>query len=179
MLRTGASRHRPPDPSLTARPFRTPQPKGKGVYVGLMVLVVVAGFFLQLNWMHRIRERDLSEMAPNSMASKLGRWMLRQKGVESDASLRAPGVETIECENCQGTGGILSKEGSREICPICQGVGSRLIRYLDSSDYICPNCVGMGRAEDPDTHVVGPCPRCGGRGLIRNPAETDDPVSGD
>ena len=144
-----------------------------------MALVVVAGFFLQLNWMHRIRERDLSEMAPNSMASKLGQWMLRQKDAESDALLRAPGVETIECENCQGTGGTLSNDGGREICPICQGVGSRLIRYLDSSDRICPNCVGMGRAELPDTGEVVTCPRCGGRGLIRNPAEAEDPAAGE
>ena len=143
-----------------------------------MALVVVAGFFLQLNWMQRIRQRDLSEVAPNSMASKLGQWMLRQKGVESDASLRAPGIETIECENCQGTGSILSEEGFQGVCPICQGVGSRLVRRLDSSEYVCPACVGMGRVELPDTGEVGTCPRCGGRGLIRNPAETEDPVAG-
>ena len=68
-----------------------------------------------------------------------------------------------------GTGHVLSDESRKEICPVCQGVGSRLIRYLDASDRICPNCVGMGRAEDPETGIVGVCPRCNGRGLIQRP----------
>ena len=140
-----------------------------------MVVLVVAGFFLQMNWLQRARRQKESDLASNALASKLGQWMLRQKGVESDAYPRAPGLQTIECINCQGTGSILSNDGRREICPICQGVGSRLIRFFDSSDHLCPACGGMGRVELPDTGEVDTCPRCNGRGLIRSPAEMADP----
>ncbi len=143
-----------------------------------MVLLVVAGFFLQMDWIQRIKKQSASDIAPNALADKLGQWMLQTKGIEPGSVAGAPGVETIECGNCMGTGNVLSDEGKKRICPICQGVGSRLIRYLDSSDRICPNCVGMGRAEDPDTGEVGTCPRCGGRGLIRSQAALEAAPSG-
>ena len=51
LRRTGARRGGLPESApLTRRAFKGPQPKGKSVYVGLMVLVVVGGFFLQLEW---------------------------------------------------------------------------------------------------------------------------------
>ena len=160
-----------PDLGPSNYPFATPQPKGKGPVVALLALLVVAGFLLQANWMQRAREKPASDLvAPGGFADKLGRWMMMKKGVDPATVSGAPGVETIECGFCMGTGHVLSDESRKTICPVCQGVGSRLIRYLDESDRICPNCVGMGRAEDVETGVVGVCPRCGGRGLVRRPA---------
>ncbi len=164
---------------LTGHGFKPPQPKGKGVYVSLMFLIVVAGFFLQLNWMQKAKEREMPAMDPNSFASKLGQWMLEKKGVSSSPGIAgAPGVETVECGNCLGTGGILSEAGQREICPICLGVGSRLIRRVDPADELCPACVGMGRVQFPDTGEYGTCPRCNGRGLIRSGAAGGEAAPG-
>ena len=143
--------------------------------MALMALVVVGGFFLQLNWMQRAKREGAVDMAPNALADKLGQWMLEKRGGESRASEAsatvAPGVETKKCFNCQGMGYIFTADGQREICPICQGVGSHLVRYLDSADELCPGCAGMGRAVLSDTGEVGTCPRCGGRGLIRPATE--------
>ena len=146
-------------------PFATPQPKGKGPVVAVIGLLVILGFFLQLNWMQRAREN--TDIPANSFADKLGQWMLKQKGVAPGGETGAPGVESIECDRCFGTGGVLSPDSKREICPICLGVGSRLIRRLDPNDVKCPACGGMGRMVLPDTGEVGTCPRCQGRGLIR------------
>ena len=159
---------------MTGRAFDSRPPKGKGAYVALMALLVVAGFILQANWMQRAREKPASDLVtPGGFADKLGRWMMMKKGVDPRAISGAPGVETVECSFCMGTGNVLSDQSRKTMCPVCQGVGSRLIRYLDESDRICPNCVGMGRAEDVETGVVDVCPRCGGRGLVRRPAPSD------
>ena len=158
--RTGA----PPRP-LTPFGGKAPAPKGKSVTVALMFVLVVAGFFLQLNWMQRAKQN--ADIPANSFADKLGQWMLKQKGVSPGGETGAPGVESIECDRCFGTGGVLSPEGQRNICPICLGVGSRLIRRIHPDDYKCPACGGMGRMVLPDTGEVGTCPRCQGRGLIR------------
>ena len=155
-------------------PFATPQPKGKGPVVAVIGLLVILGFFLQLNWMQRAREN--TDIPANSFADKLGQWMLQQKGAEPVAGggSGAPGVESIECDRCFGTGGVLSPDSKREICPICLGVGSRLIRRLDPNDVKCPACGGMGRMVLPDTGEVGTCPRCQGRGLIQRGGGTAD-----
>ncbi len=134
-----------------------------------MALLVVAGFFLQLNWMQQARKKTAPDMVmPGGFADKLGRWMLMKRGMDPNAVTGAPGVETIECGYCLGTGHVLSDESRQAICPICQGVGSRLIRRLDEYDRICPLCAGMGRTELPDTGRIDTCPRCGGRGLVRS-----------
>ena len=160
-----------PDLAPSRYPFAMPRPKGKGPIVALLVLLVVAGFFLQLNWMQHVPKRQADEMvAPGGFADKLGRWMLMKKGMDPAAISGSPGVETIECGNCMGTGNVLSTESRKTICPICLGVGSRLIRRIDENDRICPLCAGMGRAESPDTGEVVTCPRCQGRGLIRSSA---------
>ena len=155
-------------------PFATPQPKGKGPVVAVIGLLVILGFFLQLNWMQRAREN--TDIPANSFADKLGQWMLQQKGAEPVAGggTGAPGVESIECDRCFGTGGVLSPDSKREIGPICLGVGSRLIRRLDPNDVKCPACGGMGRMVLPDTGEVGTCPRCQGRGLIQRGGGTAD-----
>ena len=174
LRRTGARRGGRPRPALTGRAFQPRQPKGKGAYVALMALVVVAGFFLQLNWMQQARKKTAPDLVvPGGFADKLGRWMLMKKGVDPNSMSGAPGVETIECGFCMGTGNLLSDESRETICPICQGVGSRLIRRLDENDRICPFCGGMGRAKLPDTGQFDTCPRCGGRGLVRRPPPAD------
>ena len=50
-------------------PFATPQPKGKGPVVAVIGLLVILGFFLQLNWMQRAREN--TDIPANSFADKL------------------------------------------------------------------------------------------------------------
>jgi len=165
LRRTGARRASEPPRPLSAFGSQAPSPKSKNVYVALMVVLVIAGFFLQLNWMQRAKEN--AEIPPDGFAAKLGQWMLHQKGAGESAAPGAPGVENIECDRCFGTGGVLSSDSKREICPICLGVGSRLIRRLDPNDVKCPACGGMGRMVLPDSGVVGTCPRCEGRGLIQ------------
>ena len=165
--RTGA----PPRP-LTPFGGKAPAPKGKSVTVALMFVLVVAGFFLQLNWMQRAKQN--AEIPPDGFGAKLSQWMLNQRGAGAGVPAGAPGVETIECDRCFGTGGVLSPDSKREICPICVGVGSRLIRRLDPNDVKCPACGGMGRMVLPDTGEVGTCHRCQGRGLIRRGGGTAD-----
>ena len=172
LRRTGARRGGLPESApLTRSAFKGPQPKGKSVYVGLMVLVVVGGFFLQLNWLQRAKQ-DPANVAPNAFADKLGHWMLQTHGGENGgaAPAGAPGLENVECGNCLGTGHVLSETGGKAICPICQGVGYRLIRRFDAADRICPMCAGMGRVQLSPDGEVGTCPRCEGRGLIRDKA---------
>ena len=72
------------------------QPKGKAIYVSMIILFLVAGFILQFNWIQRTREQQAAELAPGSFADKLGRWMLEKKGLDADA-LRpdVAGVEQI------------------------------------------------------------------------------------
>lgn len=145
--------------------------KYRNVYIVLMAGVVIAGFIWQLKWMQQVRRTGAENIAPNSFMNQLGNWMLETRGgAAAGGANLAAGVETLECNNCLGTGSVLSETGARAICPICLGVGSRLIRRQDDLDRICPLCAGMGRTTLPDTDEVGTCPRCGGRGLVR-PAE--------
>ena len=153
-----------------------PRPrKGRAVYGGLIFLMVLGGFLLQSRWMQGVRERKDSNLVPQGMADKIGRWMLEKRGMDPNV-LRAgdPGVERIDCETCLGTGEIFGEAGGRSICPICQGVGFRMIRRFDAAEKICPNCAGMGRTESLETGEVGVCPRCGGRGLVRSPPAPAD-----
>lgn len=143
-----------------------------------MVLVVVGGFFLQLNWIQRTKREGAADLAPNAIADRLGKWMLEQRGGDAavSAPVNAPGVQTITCFNCQGMGYIFTADGQREMCPICQGVGSHLVRHLDPADELCPGCAGMGRTILADTGEAVTCPRCNGRGLIRRPAADSAPA---
>lgn len=129
--------------------------------------MVLGGFVLQSRWMQGVREKKDASILPQSMADKVGRWMLEKRGLDP-GMLRtdAPGVEKILCETCMGSGETIGETG-RSICPICQGVGFRMIRRFDAAEKICPNCAGMGRAESPETGAVDVCPRCNGRGLVR------------
>ena len=143
-------------------------------------MLVLVGFILQSLWMQRVRERSAADIIPNTFAEKLTRWMLYKKGLApaQTAPLATPGAEQIPCGVCMGTGSMLAPDGSKGICTICQGVGFRVVRRFDAADRICPFCGGMGRVELPDTGVVGTCPRCDGRGLIRSRAEAESGPDG-
>lgn len=162
---------------MTSPRLSPAQFKYRNVYIVLMAGVVIAGFIWQLKWMQDVRREGADNIVPNSFMSQLGNWMLdsRGGGGAGGAGL-APGVETLECNTCLGTGSILSANGERAICAICLGVGSRLIRRQDDLDRICPLCAGMGRTMLPDTDQVGLCPRCDGRGLVRPQAATEEPT---
>lgn len=151
--------------------------KSKGVYGGLVVLFVLLGFILQFKWMERAREKGATDIIPSGFANKLSHWMLQKKGLDPDSG-EAGGVKKIPCETCLGSGIHLADGGAEEICPICQGVGFRMIRFMNPADRICPNCAGMGRFADSDTGAVGTCPRCDGRGVIRSPAAPDSAPDG-
>jgi DnaJ-class molecular chaperone len=64
------------------------------------------------------------------------------------------------------------------MCPICLGLGFHMIKRFDASDRICPLCAGMGRVALPDTGVIGTCPRCEGRGLVRSQAAASAAAAG-
>ncbi|HAL92072.1 MAG TPA: hypothetical protein DCM68_03505 [Verrucomicrobia bacterium] len=152
---------------------------GKSVYASLIFLFVVLGFVLQFNWMQGVKEKKAEEFAPQGLADKISRWMLQKRGLDPDMlSEGQPGVDKINCAICMGTGRVLGQPGEKAICPICQGVGFRMIRRFDAADRICPFCSGMGRVELPDTGVVGTCPRCDGRGLVRSRATAESVPDG-
>ena len=73
---------------VTSLGFKAPAPKGKSVTVALMFVLVIAGFFLQLDWMQRAKRN--AEIPPDGFASKLGDWMLAQKGAGPGAAPGAP-----------------------------------------------------------------------------------------
>ena len=139
------------------------------MFGGLIALLVVIGFILQLQWMRHARKEGAEALAPNALASKISQWMLETKTTKTGAvTMDAGGAEKIPCEACLGTGTVLSSGDSKEICPICLGVGFHMVRRFDPAERICPACGGMGRLEMPDTGAVETCPRCAGRGLIRS-----------
>jgi hypothetical protein len=171
LRRTGARRGGRADNTLNGPIYRPRRPRGKRVYGFLIALLVVGGGVLQYQWMQRVRQQGATEVVPPAFAEQIGRWMLAGKGLAPDGGSLAPsadGAEKIICENCMGSGNVLSELGERSICPICQGVGFHMIRRFDPADRICPFCSGMGRVELPDTGEVGTCPRCDGRGLVRS-----------
>lgn len=152
----------------------------------VITLLVIGGGILQFNWMQRARRAAGSEdLISNPVADKIGRWMLEKRGLGPGAAssfgggAEAPGIERIICETCMGTGEAPPAGGAPGICPICQGVGFRMIRRFDAADRLCPLCAGMGRVELPDTGVVDTCPRCAGRGLVRSQPEAEAPPPGD
>lgn len=153
----------------------------------VITLLVIGGGILQFDWMQRARRAAGSEdLISNPVADKIGRWMLEKRGLGPGGGgdvlgglAEAPGVERIICETCMGTGEAPAVDGMPGICPVCQGVGFRMIRRFDAADRLCPLCAGMGRVELPDTGVVDTCPRCGGRGLVRSQPEPQPPPAGD
>lgn len=159
---------------MPPRIFRAKRSRGKGIYGGVIFLLVLVGFILQFQWMDRMKESGSTDVVPQAFAEKLKVWMLRKKGMEPDTlSTEAKAAEEIPCRTCMGSGTILTPEGERLICPICLGVGFHMVRRFDPADHLCPLCAGMGRVEWPDTGEVGTCPRCGGRGLVRSGTSTN------
>lgn len=164
---TGARRPGATGGALNAGGYLPRRAQRKGVYGGLVVLFVLAGMILQSLWMRQVREEEAADIIPQSFAEKLNRWMLQKKGLAPEpAAGEARGLEKIDCNACMGTGTALAGDGRKDMCPICQGVGFRMVRRFDPADRICPACGGMGRMEMPGTGAVDTCPRCAGRGLI-------------
>jgi len=77
-------------------------------------------------------------------------------------------AQKVICEHCDGRGTLRDTDNPSklELCPLCFGLGSHLVRKVDGHDELCPRCGGMGRLVDEDTGVGRSCPRCEGRGLI-------------
>lgn len=160
-----------------------PRRKSRGrVYGGVILVTVILAFILQFQWMQRVRESGATDLVQNSFARKISNWMLRRKGLapeDTGTEAHQPGVEKITCATCMGTGMQMNPDGKEKICPICQGVGFRMVRRFDAAERQCPACAGMGRVEMPDTGEVETCPRCNGRGLIRRSAPAEDETDGE
>jgi hypothetical protein len=154
---------------VTPRVYGGRRRSGKNVYGMLIVVMVVVAFVLQFHWMQKVRETGGANIAPNTLAEKLSRWMQRRRGVPLDETkvLGQIGTERIACEACAQTGALFNETGQPVPCAICQGVGFRMVRRFNDADRICPACGGMGRVEMPDTGRVETCPRCEGRGLVQ------------
>jgi hypothetical protein len=166
---TGARRDGHADAGLTRRVVRRRRNRS-GVYGGLIFVFVTVAFILQFQWMQRVRRSGQTDIVPESFASAIRSWMLRRSGIapeEYDPSLEQFGIERRDCATCMTSGTVTGPDGQAGICPVCLGVGFRMIRRFDAADDLCPACAGMGRVELPDTGEVGVCPRCTGRGLIR------------
>jgi len=114
-----------------------------------------------------MQETGSTDIVPQVFAKKLEQYMLRKRGLPPDTlSTEAKAAEKVPCRYCMEGGTIITPEGERAICPICQGVGYRMIRRFDPTDRLCPLCAGMGRVESPETGIIATCVRCNGRGLI-------------
>lgn len=151
------------------RPHHRQFRQGRRLYGGFLLIGVLVLFVLQYRWMKETQRSEGRKMAANSVAVQLANWMLDQKGLTPEG-VEEPVVgnpQQIVCFNCRGSGEIYEEDGRMEYCPICQGVGIRLVRPLHAEDRLCPACGGMGRLEGPDGHSVETCPRCQGRGLIQ------------
>ncbi|MDD4342446.1 MAG: hypothetical protein PHO14_09485 [Kiritimatiellae bacterium] len=152
--------------------------RAKGVYSFLIFFLVVAGAALQWNWMKSARRDEAQVVVSDGFAAKISRWMLARRGIYPDDATHwdESGVERIVCESCGGTGRSLLEAGTIGPCPICQGVGYRMIRRFGPDEHLCPFCVGMGRAVMPDTGEITTCPRCNGRGLVAAEGPAAEPV---
>ena len=156
-----------------------PARNNKGRYGLILVLFVVAGFVLQFHWMQEAKKNASTDTLPPGFSKKISQWMLQKKGIAlEDAGLDSADAEKIVCETCLGSGFHAASGDEKEMCPICQGVGFRMIRRIDAADRKCPACGGMGRVEFFDTGKVGTCPRCDGRGLVRVLGETQAEPNG-
>jgi len=146
------------------------------------VVVGLVAALLQFRWMQKVRARGPDSITPNSLAQKLSEWMLKRRGIELEPApvvMGERGTERVPCTACGETGVVLGPDGTRQPCPICQGVGFRIIRWFDADERKCPLCAGMGRTVLPGTDEVDTCPRCGGRGIIRRGAQPAAPDQAD
>lgn len=150
--------------------------RGKGTYSFLILILVVVGATLQWNWMKQVRQDKTDVIVTDGFAGKLSRWMLARRGIHLDDPVNwtETDAERILCESCGGMGRSLREDGTIGPCPICQGVGFRMIRRFSPDENLCPFCVGMGRAVLPDTGEIATCPRCDGRGLVHTTPPVDD-----
>lgn len=143
---------------------------GKKVHMGLLIVIVLVGLVAQFRWMQRMKQGESGDVAPNILLEKFGLWFSGKLGGAGGAGSDVSGVKQVTCNNCSGTGSLLSWSGEREICPICQGVGFRMVRQFDAADRLCPACAGMGRVDLMDGSGVATCLRCEGRGMIQSQA---------
>lgn len=77
-------------------------------------------------------------------------------------------VQQANCTHCDRRGVLRDEEDNNrlKVCPVCYGLGRRLVRHMDSHDAFCPSCLGMGRVVDEGQPAGRWCRRCYGRGLI-------------
>ncbi len=137
----------------------------------MAVLFIMAGFILQFRWMQHATSRNSEDIVLPAFARRISAWMLHKRGISDEQAMTGSGgPEKVPCEHCLGSGMVYGDEGEASMCPICQGVGYRMVRRLDPADRICPACGGMGRVVFFDSGQAGTCPRCDGRGLTRSAA---------
>lgn len=127
---------------------------------------------MQFRWMQKAKNDP--SIASESFALALAKWAAGTERSMEKLPVEVEGhTERISCHRCEASGIVYTQDGQRVPCPVCYGVGYRVVRYFDDNDRTCPLCGGMGRAEDFETGEVGTCPRCDGRGLIHRQAPAD------
>ena len=164
---TGAPRRGGSDSLITPRVHARRKP-ARRVYGLVIAVMVMTAIVLQYRWMSNVRATGAEGIVPNTLAEKLGQWMLMRRGISLEDPRMAgqPGVEQIQCDTCMASGELFGEDGQKVMCPVCLGVGFRMVRRFEAGDRICPLCAGMGRVEMFDTGEIGTCPRCEGRGLV-------------
>lgn len=146
----------------------------------MLVAIGLPALYVQRNWMAKEREayRDSVSQDEMSAATELAGWLQAQKLQASADEGQAPVMPSFFLEGMPNLGEqglewaecvrrVINDEGDYETCPICFGVGGRIIKKLDEADRRCPNCNAMGRWKNPDTGHAETCPRCDGSGLIQ------------
>jgi len=133
------------------RPYR-PQTKRRRSSRSLMpiAIVIMAVLSMQLFWMRGSEDRFQNPLVSDMLRSIFDSHTL-----------------SVGCPNCGGKGLLSTSNGLNQLCPVCFGVGLHHVKTTDEYASFCPDCSGMGRVKDPISGEVNPCPRCGGRGLIK------------
>ena len=78
-------------------------------------------------------------------------------------------TERLQCPVCEGYGYTMveGRTGPRkQVCQFCGGKRGRVLR-IPQGNIRCPTCQGFGKAVSGERYIV--CPRCSGRGYIKQP----------
>ena len=98
-----------------------------------------------------------------------GMWLSRNRSIFAKSYIAVQN-RRIPCDYCGELGTVRNpqRHEKMDVCPVCFGVGYHVIRKFDKHDTLCPLCGGAGRVVDESSGYAQTCPRCDGRGVIRN-----------
>ena len=81
---------------------------------------------------------------------------------------RPSDIFTVPCRYCHQDGLIVHPDTKDKLlrCPVCNGLGKRLVKKFNDNEVLCPVCDGMGYRVSDDLEKPSPCPRCHGIGVL-------------